>query len=104
MSTCRSAHALARDEIDDREQDDGAEERDEQARRADRARVYARSADHRPDQPAAQQGTDDADDDVHGDAHAAVATHDDARQPSNHAANDQPENDTHDFLLSSDST
>src|SRR4029453_18824471 len=60
----RSAHPLARDQIDDGQQHHRTEERHKQPGDADVARIDRACTHHRADQPAAEKGTDDADHDI----------------------------------------
>src|SRR5437868_10619789 len=96
----RSANACSRDQVDDREQDHGAEERHQQAARAELTRIDRRRPDQGPDQPATQHRADDSDHDVEDDALAGVAPHHDAREPTDYTANNQPQDDSHVYLLS----
>src|SRR5690606_23130 len=89
-----SADATAAEPVDDCQQDHRADQRDDEAH--DRNAVVDRTcATQRADQPATDQGADDTDDDVEQDALLTIALHDDACQPADDAADDQPDEDSH---------
>src|SRR5688500_5989659 len=85
----RLPHAAATEEVDDREQDDRAEQGDEQGAEVERSAQEVAAADQRAEQQAAQERADDADDDVQEDALLGVRTHDDAGQPADDTAHDE---------------
>src|SRR5690606_34776079 len=91
----RSAHAAAPEQVDDRQQDDRADQGRDESPDAESATGAGRPADERRDQPAADQGADDADDDVEQDALLRVRLHDHAGEPADDAAHDQPNDETH---------
>src|SRR6187551_1340321 len=94
-----SAHAIARDEIDDGEEDHRAQERNQQTANADDARIDGRRAEQRAQQPTTQNGTHDTHDDVQDDSLTTVASHHDAGQPAHDSTDYQPQNDSHRYLL-----
>src|SRR5690606_23696538 len=81
-------------QVDDREQDQRAERRHHEAPGRE-AVVDGTGAQQRTDQPSTDKRTHDADDDVEQDALLSVALHDDACQPADDAADDQPDDDSH---------
>ena len=89
------AAAAAEDEVDDEEQDDGAEQRDQERPDAEVVLVDGAGAEERRQEQAAQEGADDAHDDVEEDPHLVVALHDHARDPAEEAPDDQPKNEGH---------
>src|SRR6185312_3040639 len=89
--------ASAPEEVDDGQQDDGPEQRDHQAAQAEVALVDGSSAYQGGNQPSRQQGADDAYDDIQPDALLGIRIHDSAREPSNQAPYNQPDNDVHSF-------
>src|SRR6185437_13069480 len=89
--------APAPEEVDDSQQDDGPEQRDHQSAQAEIALVDGSSAYQGGDQPSRQQGADDAHDDIQPDALLGIRIHDSAREPSDQAPYNQPDNDVHSF-------
>lgn len=98
-SACWSLIASARgapaNQVDDEQQDNGADERYEKARQAEIALVERTAADQRPYEPSAQQGADDSDDDVQEEPLLRVGLHDEAGYPSDNPAHDQPDDQVH---------
>jgi hypothetical protein len=85
-----TAHASAAEQVDDREQDDRADQsRDQVAGPAAKTQT-----DHRQ-QETAQQTADDADDDVEQDALLAIGLHEHACQPACDAAHNQHDDEVH---------
>src|SRR3954466_3283652 len=89
------ASAAAAEEVDDREQDDRAQERDKQRADAEVALVDRAGVEERRQQQPAEECADDADDDVEDDALLVVRLHDDAGEPSEDAADDDPQYECH---------
>src|SRR5688572_20978964 len=98
-SACQPGTASARrapaNHVDDDQQDDRADHRDEKARQAEIALVDRSATDQRRNEPAAQQGADDPDDDVEEEALLRVGLHDEAGYPTDDAAYDQPDDEIH---------
>lgn len=93
-----SAPRRPTEQVDDRQQDDGADERHED--RPDREAVIdGANTDERRDQPAPDEGADDADDHVQKDALLSIRLHDEAGEPAHDTAHDEPENEIHTRLL-----
>src|SRR6266550_1290002 len=84
----RLADGAPANQVDDCKQDNGAEKRIKE--RLDRDRLVDAAA----EQKAGDDRTDDANDDVQDNALLGVSSHDQARQPADNAANDQPDNYT----------
>src|SRR4249919_1174571 len=84
----------AGEEVDDGEQHHRTQQRDQERANA-QARIDGADADQRGDEPARQQGADDADHDVEEDALGGIALHDDAGEPTNDAADYQPNDKVH---------
>src|SRR5690606_18196788 len=85
-----SAHAAAPEQVDDRQQDDRADQRGHQV--ADPATEVQS---HHRQQPAAEEAADDADDDVEDDALLPIRAHEHARQPAGDTADDQHDDEVH---------
>src|SRR5690606_28726788 len=92
---CASAHAAATEQVDDGEQDDRADQRRNESHDVEACRSAGAAADERGDEPAADQCTDDADDHVEQDPLLGVRPHDQAGEPADDAAHDQPNDQTH---------
>jgi len=67
---------------------------------AEVVRVDGAGAEHRCQEPAAEQGADDADDDVQDDPLLPVRSHDHARDPTDEPAHDKPNDEVHAVPLS----
>src|SRR5882672_2395854 len=89
----RLASAAAPYQVDDREQDDRAEERDQQAAEAEVTLVDGPGAEQRCQQPAAEHCADDADDDVEKNALLRIGAHEKAREPAHQATDHEPDDD-----------
>ena len=85
----RLADRAAANEVDDRQQDDRAEQRIEEALDGDRV-VERRAA---AEQETGDRRADDADDDVEKDALLSIGAHDHAGQPAANATDDQPDDE-----------
>src|SRR3954447_2346892 len=94
----RLTDAAAAEQVDDRQQDHGADQGHQDRADAD-AFVDRAHAHHRRDHPATDEGADDADDDVQQDALLAIGTHDQAGKPADDSTHDQPNEKAHDALL-----
>src|SRR6185436_18459998 len=90
-----SGVTAAAEEVDDREKDHRTEERDEELADAEIALVDGPGAEERREEQPAQERADDADDDVEDHAHLVVPPHDDAGEPAEDAADDQPKEKGH---------
>src|SRR6478609_4346429 len=88
------AHASALDEVDDRQQHYRADDGDDETAEIERLNGAA-DADQRSDHGIAENGADDADDDIPEDAHRGIASHHHARQPAGDAADDDCDNPAH---------
>jgi hypothetical protein len=93
-SAVPSAHAAAAEQIHDRQQDDGADQRDQERGQRD-ALIDRADAEQRGHDESGEQRADDTDNDVEQDALLRVGAHDDAGEPAHHAAHDQPDENTH---------
>jgi hypothetical protein len=92
------ARLAAAEEVDDGDEDDRACERDEEG--TDReALVDGAHANQWRDEPAADEGADDADHHVEEDALLLVRVHDEAGEPTDDTANDEPDDEVHMSLL-----
>src|SRR5690606_24311927 len=90
-----SAHATTPEQVNDRQQDNRTYQRHQQSGDTEITAVdIAANTQHAAD-PAANEGADDADDDVEEDALLAIGLHDHAGNPADDAAYDQPNDDTH---------
>src|SRR5262245_38740881 len=87
--------AAAPDQVDDREQDDSAEERDQQSAQAEIPLIDRPGPEQRGEQPAAQQGADDADHDVENYTLLGIGLHHHAGKPADQTSDDQPNDEIH---------
>src|SRR5262245_11088501 len=83
-------HAAAANEVHDRKQDNGAKQRPEEGFYR-QALVDVALAEHK----AREDSTDDANDDVHEDTLLGIGPHDQAGKPTNDAADNEPNDNTH---------
>jgi len=83
-----TAGAAAAEEIDDRQQDEGAQERDQQAADREVGGVDGGNAKQRGEQEPGQRGADDPDHDVENDPLLRVRSHHLAGEPAEDAADD----------------
>src|SRR5688500_11847030 len=90
-----SARSAPANQVDDEQQDDCADQRDKESRQAEIALVERTAADQRRNEPSAQQGADDADDDIQEEPLLRVGLHDEAGYPSDNPAHDQPDDQVH---------
>src|SRR3546814_9768616 len=75
-----SAYATAAEQVDDRQQDDRADQGGDESHDVEPAAHVRAAADQGGDQPAADEGADDADHDVQQDALLGIGTHDHAER------------------------
>src|SRR5690606_34867625 len=95
-----SAHAPATEQVDDGEQHDRTDQRDQDAGEADPVVDRSAADAEHAGQPATKPRADDADDHVEEDTLLDVGLHDEAGDPANDAADNQPDDETdHAFLL-----
>src|SRR5690606_2578231 len=94
-----SAHPSAPEQVDDGQQDDGANQRYQDADEVDSIVDRSTADPQHAGQPATKQGADDADHDVEEDTLLGVGLHDEAGDPADDAADNQPNDETDHAVL-----
>ena len=89
-----SAHGAA-SEVEDRQQDNGAKQRDEQRRQAKVALIDGADAEQWRQQQAGQQCARNPHDNIEYDPLLCLSLHDDAGEPTENPADDQPQDEVH---------
>src|SRR5262249_2892996 len=94
LKVCHGRRPLTRgassNQIDDRKQNQRTHERDHQSHYAEVTLIDRTPANEWRNKPAAKHRPDNSDDDIENDALCRIGAHDEAGEPTDDAANDQP--------------